>query len=95
MMGHRKFKNVDSGNEREALLIKTKRAIPIEFENQGLIFKREPSSIENDRAAIDKDWRLVVAALNSERLITSLDDNMRTLLVIASRKVSDLGLLSG
>ena len=53
-------------------------------------FKREPVSIEKDRAAIDKDWCLVSAALNSDRLITSLDEIVRGLLTVASNRVVEL-----
>ena len=90
MNGHRKFKDINSSNTREILLLKIKRAIPVDFENQGLSFKREPVSIEKDHAAIEKDWCLVIAALNSDRLITSLDEIVRGLLAVASNRVVEL-----
>jgi hypothetical protein len=88
MNARKKFKGPDSDNAYTHVLENVKHAM-VTFDDR-LMFKRDKLAIEKDQAAIEKDWCLIVAALNSERLITSLDEIMRRLLAEASEDVIEL-----
>lgn len=88
MSARKKFKKPDSDDVHDQMLRDVKRTV--ETVNDQLMFKRDRAALEKDQSAIEKDWCLVIAALNSERLITSLDEIMRRLLSAASADVAEL-----
>jgi hypothetical protein len=79
--------------QRWLLTMKVKRlvvSVPTDYQTASRARALQTTQTPKERAAMDKDWHLVEAALRADRTVASSDETVHRLLVRAARVIAQL-----